>query len=319
MTHLDPPITSSTRSAQINPPPLAIQTTEWSDDRFEEVEIIASRNRRVEKVRDKETGAIVVRKSLSYEPGNAASGPGDVIDELKRFTHLRHTNIIIIHGWYLSRWGLPRVLMEYCEGGSLESINERIIEKNVTVEERIAGQVAEGILQGLSYLFSQDLIHNSLEPANILFSKGGLVKLSGHPWAEIVHQGAHTSRRLYYMSPEQIQGLATSRGPSDIWSAGVVLLEFVQKEFPWGSDLSPVEIMMNIVHGEPPTLADKTTDDAVWSNDLKDFLKQMLVNAPSGRKTAMELLEHSWIKSVIAQENEMEAWLARLWDWPQAS
>ncbi|KAG2005553.1 STE/STE11 protein kinase [Coprinopsis cinerea AmutBmut pab1-1] len=282
MTHLDPPITSSTRRAQINPPPLAIQTTEWSDDRFEEVEIIASRNRRLEKVWDKETGAIVVRKSLSYEPGNAASGPGDVIDELKRFTHLRHTNIIIIHGWYLSRWGLPRVLMEYCEGGSLESINERIIEKNVTVEERIAGQVAEGILQGLSYLFSQDLIHNSLEPANILFSKGGLVKLSGHPWAEIVHQGAHTGRRLYYMSveyllrllsprqgdnltilpfpiqPEQIQGLATSRGPSDIWSAGVVLLEFVQKEFPWGSDLSPVDIMMNIVHGEvsalPPAL-----------------------------------------------------------------
>ena len=37
---------------------------------------------------------------------------------------------------------------------------------------------------------------------------------------------------------------------SDVWSAGISLLELVQNRFPFPSDLPPIELMMYITTGE---------------------------------------------------------------------
>jgi mitogen-activated protein kinase kinase len=38
-----------------------------------------------------------------------------------------------------------KIVMEFCEGGSLEAVGKRIKERNAIVGEKIAGRLAEGV------------------------------------------------------------------------------------------------------------------------------------------------------------------------------
>lgn len=61
-----------------------------------------------------------------------------------------------------SRFGAPRicVLMEYCEGGSLDGVSRRIRQMGFGfVSEKVMGKIAHGILLGLDYLHSVQVIH----------------------------------------------------------------------------------------------------------------------------------------------------------------
>src|SRR5208283_2416722 len=58
---------------------------------------------------------------------------------------------------------------------------------------------------------------------------------------------------MYYMSPEQIQG-ADIDSRSDIYSAGVVLFEFLSGSLPFqGKD--PTSTLAKILNDSPPSLA----------------------------------------------------------------
>ena len=48
--------------------------------------------------------------------------------------------------------GTIGISMEFCEGGSLDSIYREIKEQGGRTGERVLGKVAEGVLNGLTYL-----------------------------------------------------------------------------------------------------------------------------------------------------------------------
>ena len=57
-----------------------------------------------------------------------------------------HVNIVHFYGAYISPSSSEvKVLMEYCEGGSLESVGKRMREIGGRVSERVAGRLAEGV------------------------------------------------------------------------------------------------------------------------------------------------------------------------------
>jgi mitogen-activated protein kinase kinase len=186
------------------------------------------------------------------------------------------------------------------------------------VGEKIAGRLAEGILQGLAYLHSKRTIHRDIKPSNILLSKEGIVKLcdfgvSGSLEGSLAYTFTGTS---FYMAPERISGNEyTIR--SDVWSTGISLLELVQNRFPFPNDLPPIELMMYITHGEPPRLEDEA--GVVWSPEMKDFIKQTLTMEPSIRPTPKDMLSHPWILENMKQEVHMQKWLRQVWDWKKPS
>lgn len=58
--------------------------------------------------------------------------------------------------------GAPEIclLMEYCEGGSLDGVARRIRQMGFgRVSEKVMGKIAPGILLGLDYLHSIKVIH----------------------------------------------------------------------------------------------------------------------------------------------------------------
>lgn len=49
--------------------------------------------------------------------------------------------------------------MEFCEGGSLDSIYKEVKKLGGRTGEKVLGKVAEGVLNGLTYLHSRKIIH----------------------------------------------------------------------------------------------------------------------------------------------------------------
>jgi len=172
-----------------------IAPEEFSDDVFEELSRLGEgAGGAVHKVRHRPTGIILARKTIT-----TLEAPRKQLErELSIAASAKHINIVQWHGTYMSPSSSEiKILLEYCEGGSLEAVGTRIKERGAIVGEKIAGRLAEGvcyqfknktfttkrsvcssqILQGLAYLHSKKTIHRDIKPSNVLLSREGIVKL----------------------------------------------------------------------------------------------------------------------------------------------
>ncbi|GAW04301.1 kinase-like protein [Lentinula edodes] len=290
----------------------AVFSNPWSDDILEEVcRLGEGAGGAVHKVKDKRTGKVMARKTITTR-----EAPMKQLErELSIMSSTKHINIVHFYGAYMSPSSSEvKILMDFCEGGSLETVSKKIKERNAVVGEKIAGRLAEGILQGLAYLHTKKTIHRDIKPSNILLSSRGIVKLcdfgvSGKLEGSMAYTFTGTS---FYMAPERICGHEyTIR--SDVWSTGISLLELVQNRFPFPNDLPPIELMMHITTGEPPHLEDE--GGVIWSPEMKDFIKQTLTVDALSRPTPKDMLSHPWIVDNMTQEVNMAKWLRQVWDW----
>lgn len=142
----------STISPQ-NPPPhmvsmvdLETQVREfeqWSDDMLEDVGRLGEgAGGAVYKVRDRRTNVVMARKTITTHEAPMKQ----LLREIKITSSTEHINIVHFYGAYISPSSSEvKVLMEYCEGGSLESVGKRMREIGARVGEKVAGRLAEGV------------------------------------------------------------------------------------------------------------------------------------------------------------------------------
>ncbi|TFY53066.1 hypothetical protein EVJ58_g9655, partial [Rhodofomes roseus] len=270
---------------------------EWSDDYLEALSRLGEgAGGAVYKVRDKRTGHIMARKTIT----TLEAPMKQLLREIKIISSTSHHNIIHFFGAYISPSSSEvKVLMEFCEGGSLESVGKRLRETDKRVNENVTGRLAEGILQGLAYLHKQKTIHRDIKPPNILLTREGIVKLCDFGVSgELVNSmaGTFTGTSLY-MAPERLSGHEyTIR--SDV------------------CDLAAIELMMYITQYEPPELEDE--GPYTYSAEMKDFIKQTLTRDAVIRPTPASMLEHPWIKNVMQHEVNMAVWIRKVWGWPKS-
>ena len=193
---------------------------------------------------------IVALKTIRADQLAGAAGP-NVIARFRREAQaagrLNHPNIVSIYefGEDAGTWFIA---MEKIEGRELKQCfetNERFTTADIV---RIMSQV----LDALDYSHRQGVIHRDIKPANIFLLPGGVVKVGDFGIAHIetsnLTQVGAVMGTPSYMSPEQIMGLPVD-GRSDLFSAGVVLYQFLTGERPFAG--SATTTMQKVLKEDP--------------------------------------------------------------------
>ena len=158
--------------------------------------------------------------------------------------------------------GTSFIAMEYVTGRDLRECFEGGERFKTADAVRLMGQ----ILDALDYSHRQGVIHRDVKPANVFLPADGSVKVADFGIAHIdsssLTQDGSVMGTPSYMSPEQILGLPVD-GRSDLFSAGVILYQFLTGERPFSG--SSTTTMQKVLKEDPlpPTTLNVQLPDAI--------------------------------------------------------
>ncbi len=168
---------------------------------------------------------------------------------------VRHEHVVAIHAVSEIN-GLPYLVMEYLEGGSLQDHLDLHGPPDWRATARLGAQIASG----LAAAHAQGLIHRDIKPSNILLHGGGTdsdpgaAKLGDFGLARIADESRLTQTGLVpgtpmYMAPEQARGEALDHR-ADLFSLGSVLYTLCtgREPFPGGG---PIAVLRQVCDATP--------------------------------------------------------------------
>ncbi|KAJ1636274.1 kinase-like domain-containing protein [Pavlovales sp. CCMP2436] len=201
---------------------------------------------RVFKALNSETGEFVAVKQIPSS-GMSKDQMSSLVSEVVLMKLLKHPNIVNYLESITTKDYLY-IVLEFVENGSLASI----LKKFGSFTEQLVSIYIAQVLDGLTYLHEQGVIHRDIKGANILITKEGTVKLADFGVAARVADDSDRSNSVvgtpYWMAPEIIKmsGFTTA---SDIWSLGCTCIELLNGEPPY-FDLAPMSALYRIVQDE---------------------------------------------------------------------
>ncbi|KAL2507087.1 Calcium-dependent protein kinase 17 [Forsythia ovata] len=218
------------------------------------------------------------------------------IEDVRREVQIMHhltgqPNIVELKGAYEDKH-FVHLIMELCAGGELF---DRIISKG-HYTERAAASLLRTIVEIVHTCNSMGVIHRDLKPENFLLlnkDEDSPLKATDFGLSVFYKQGEvfkDIVGSAYYIAPEVLK---RRYGPEiDIWSVGVMLYILLSGVPPFWAE-SENGIFSAILQGH----VDFTSDP--WpsiSHGAKDLVRKMLHSDPKQRLTAIQVLNHPWIK-----------------------
>ena len=177
------------------------------------------------------TVAIKVVEKESLDPEEAPEMLARFKREAQAAARLNHPGIVSIHD-YGETDACVYIAMEYIKGTELKKFFERQERFDLPRIVRIMSE----ILDALEHAHRNGVVHRDVKPANIMITEEGRVKVADFGVAHIESSSLTKTGTPIgtpaYMSPEQHQGLHVD-GRSDIFSAGIILYQFLTGERPF--------------------------------------------------------------------------------------
>ena len=96
-----------------------------------------------------------------------------LMNEVRIFHNLDHTNILKFHNWYETRNHLW-IIFEYCPAGDLF----RLLEEDKKMPEKTVRKFSFDMLEGLSFLHLNSIVFADLKPSNVMINEFSALKLS---------------------------------------------------------------------------------------------------------------------------------------------
>jgi eukaryotic-like serine/threonine-protein kinase len=239
---------------------------------------------------------IVALKRIRPVHGSSQNVAERFILEARIAAHLRCANIVQVFD-FGCRDDELYLVMEYVDGPSLERIMRALWAKggSFTISQSI--QIASSIARALEHAHrASDLhetalgvVHRDVNPANILVSRSGEVKLTDFGVAAVLDMTASSQTivgKPRYMAPEQALGLGVD-ARADLFALGLVLYQMLAKRLPWPSGAIGIEADSTLeeVGYRPPSAFEPAVPP-----DLDAIVRWMLEPARERRIPNAEML-----------------------------
>ncbi len=161
---------------------------------------------------------------------------------------LNHPNVVAVYEYGEDADGVAFIAMEYVEGRELKDYFDKQERFSLTEIVRLMGE----LLNALGHAHEHGIVHRDVKPANIFLLKSGQAKVGDFGIARIessnLTQAGSVLGTPAYMSPEQFMGQRVD-GRSDLFSAGVILYQFLTGEKPFAGQLTT--IMHKVLKEDP--------------------------------------------------------------------
>ncbi|KAJ3158087.1 hypothetical protein HK101_001401 [Irineochytrium annulatum] len=208
-----------------------------------------------------------------------------------------YPNIISLHDSYTTPDEVFLVT-DLATGGELF---DKIIDKG-RFTEKDAAEIVTQLLHAMAFYFSHGIVHRDLKPENLLLlntEEHSPIMITDFGLAKFAtddHLLTMVSGTPAYVAPEVLDKAGHGK-PVDVWALGVITYILLCGYAPfWGETQS--SLFTNILGGK------YDFDDEPWPNisqHAKDFISAILVRNPDQRPTVAELLEHTWLKTELAE------------------
>lgn len=213
--------------------------------------------------------------------------------EIVNMQMANHPNIVRLIDVRRSKTNIY-LIMEYCEGGNLESY---IYERGGRLSEKESLRILKKIVRGYQYLHSLNIVHRDLKLANILTHQGE-VKIADLGYSKLVEnikKDFLLSRvgTMLYMSP-QILAAEHYTDKTDVWSLGVMYYQMLFGRSPWNisSFNNSVVVFLKTIREQGLVFP----KDIKVSQKAKNLIQEMLMFDEEDRLSWEEIFQEAFLK-----------------------
>jgi serine/threonine-protein kinase len=227
---------------------------------------------------DPEAGRVVAVKLFRASFFRNRLHVRDLVKSAKRFKKFDHRNVVQVYDFISDEDG-ECLVMEYIDGPSLRWYIEN---RPWNLRERLG--IITQICGGLQYLHENGFVHHDLKPANVLFTRKGIAKLSdyalvGNSWVQsLFDRGMHDLVTPMYVPPDFLRKEKASP-QSDMYSLGVTMYLMFAGRLPFLADnLQKLYEYHLRVLPDHPTIVNKNCPQ-----ELGDIIMRLLEKQPAKR------------------------------------
>jgi ABC-type transport system substrate-binding protein/tRNA A-37 threonylcarbamoyl transferase component Bud32 len=200
--------------------------------------------------------------------------------EAETIATLAHPSIVRVFDFDVQD-GIPFLVMDYAEGGSLRQRSP----KGSLIPLPVIVSYVKQVAAALQYAHDKKFIHRDVKPENMLVGRQEEILLSDFGLAALAHGSGSLSTKeatgtLAYMAPEQIEG--HPRAASDQYALGCVVYEWLCGSRPFEG--SPTEVMVQQLSMSPPPLHEK---GAAVPFEVEQVVLRALAKDPKARYTSV--------------------------------
>ena len=194
---------------------------------------------------------------------------------------LNHANIVRAFSLGEIR-GRPFIVMEYCEGESLD----RRLRRDERIRSPEAVRILIQVACALQYAHARDIVHRDIKPGNIMLTPAGEAKLLdlglskrlGLPDTTVTQTGQFMGTPCY-IAPEQAQGDRDLDGRADVYSLGATFFHLVTGCAPYAGQTA-VEIVSQHVLSPVPDPRDIRQG---IPDEVSFVIRRMMAKSPADR------------------------------------
>lgn len=190
------------------------------------------------------------------------------------------------------------IIMEHVSGGTISSL----LKKYGTFEEPLFRRYTSQLIDAITYLHSNNVVHRDIKGSNIMVTTTGFLKLIDFGTAKKTTDDLVTplsAMKLdfsikgtpYWMAPEVVQMVGEPTCKADIWSIGCTVIEMATGSPPY-FHMQPMSALFAIGSTDRPS--PRLSEDG-FTEAARDFVSKCLTKAMNKRPSAAELGRHGFM------------------------